>query len=353
MGKNKGGSAYNLFESYLASGLASQSSSSMDIQHIPLPDSMRTSTLLEQIGQDRKWSEEQINQDIQTMDDNRLYYVRLHKVSDLRELSKSSWKAIELLPIVKDLLRKALNPDGMQQKNKQDKMKMKKQKKKEKKKEKKEKKNKMKNLGSPITTGSFPLSDSRNEKPFFTEGVVSEDPETIRNTIQNLKVDTTMDEPMLPSSPSSRKKSVSFSELDPISVGTPPITQQMMNGDESSTSSSSSSSSSSSCSDSEYDEKNAEQQMQQQQQPVQKKPKVFTGRPIKAVGGNRIRVRTSDGDVFEADQYCPHKKVDLVSYGQVVGRTLICTKHNWKFSLDTGFAAKGGRSINPCKVNDW
>ncbi|KAI8645645.1 hypothetical protein BD408DRAFT_338317 [Parasitella parasitica] len=333
MGKNKGGGGYNLFESYLASGLASQSPST-DIQHIPLPDSMRTSTLLEQIGQDRKWSEPQIQQDIQTMELNRLYYV-----SDLRELSKSSWKAIELLPIVKDLLRKALNPGGMQQENKKDKKKMK-QKKKEKKKEKKEKKSKIKSLGSPISTGSFPLSDGRDEKPLFAEGVVSEDPETIRNTIQNLKVDTAIDEPMSPSSPSSKKKSVSFSELDPINVGTPPIIQQVMNGDEpntSSSSSSSSSSSNSSCSDSEF----------------QKKPKVFTGRPIKSVGGNRIRVRTNDGDIFEADQYCPHKKVDLLSYGQVVGRTLICTKHNWKFSLDTGFAAKGGRSINPCKVNDW
>jgi hypothetical protein len=35
----------------------------------------RTSTLLEQIGQERKWSEEQIDHDIETMENNRLYYV--------------------------------------------------------------------------------------------------------------------------------------------------------------------------------------------------------------------------------------------------------------------------------------
>ncbi|EPB85954.1 hypothetical protein HMPREF1544_07286 [Mucor circinelloides 1006PhL] len=347
MGKNKGG--YNLFESYLASGLASQSSSSMDTQYIPLPDSMRTSTLLEQIGQDHKWSEQQINQDIQTMELNRLYYV-----SDLRELSKSSWKAIELLPIVKDLLRKALNSEGPPEKNKKDKKD--KEKKKQKKKEKKDKKKKMKNLGVPITNGSFALSDGRDEKPLFTEGVVSEDPETIRNTIQNLKVDTTIEEPLSPTSPGGRKKSVSFSELDPVTVGgTPSMRQQMTNGNGlNTTSSSSSSSSSDSSSDSDCDEKKSKQQQQQPEQPaLQKKPKVFTGRPIKAVSSNRIRIQTNDGDVFEADRFCPHKKVDLVSWGQVVGRSLICTKHNWNFSLDTGFAAKGGRSINPCKVNDW
>ncbi|GAN01158.1 hypothetical protein MAM1_0005d00589 [Mucor ambiguus] len=311
---------------------------------------MRTSTLVEQIGQDHKWSEQQINQDIQTMELNRLYYV-----SDLRELSKSSWKAIELLPIVKDLLRKALNPDGppLDKSNKKDKKD--KEKKKQKKKEKKEKKRKMKNLGVPITNGSFTLSDGRDEKPLFTEGVVSEDPETIRNTIQNLKVDTTIEEPLSPTSPNGRKKSVSFSELDPVTVGgTPPLPatrQPMTNSSESSTSSSSSSDSSS---DSDCDDKKSKQQQQPTEQPtVQKKPKVFTGRPIKAVSSNRIRIQTNDGDVFEADRFCPHKKVDLVSWGQVMGRSLICTKHNWNFSLDTGYAAKGGKSINPCKVNDW
>ncbi|KAG1058824.1 hypothetical protein G6F42_028525 [Rhizopus arrhizus] len=101
----------------------------------------------------------------------------------------------------------------------------------------------MKNLGVPITNGSFALSDGRDEKPLFTEGVVSEDPETIRNTIQNLKVDTTIEEPLSPTSPGGRKKSVSFSELDPVTVGgTPSMRQQMTNGNGLNTTSSSSSS---------------------------------------------------------------------------------------------------------------
>jgi nitrite reductase/ring-hydroxylating ferredoxin subunit len=83
-----------------------------------------------------------------------------------------------------------------------------------------------------------------------------------------------------------------------------------------------------------------------------KSPKIFTGRPIKAISGNRIRVKTSDGDVFEADRFCPHKKVDLATWGQVLGRTVICTKHNWNFSMDGSMSTKG-RTLNPCKVNDW
>jgi nitrite reductase/ring-hydroxylating ferredoxin subunit len=80
----------------------------------------------------------------------------------------------------------------------------------------------------------------------------------------------------------------------------------------------------------------------------------FTGgRPIKAVSGNRIKVRAGDGSVYECDRYCPHKKVDLVSWGQVLGNTLVCTKHNWNFSLDgTGMNPKG-RTLSPCQVNDW
>ncbi|KAI7907309.1 uncharacterized protein BX663DRAFT_495485, partial [Cokeromyces recurvatus] len=82
------------------------------------------------------------------------------------------------------------------------------------------------------------------------------------------------------------------------------------------------------------------------------KPKIFTGRPIKAISSNRIRIRTNDGDIFEADRFCPHKKVDLVTWGQVMGRTLICTKHNWNFNLDNsiGFGRKG-KNLNACQVN--
>ncbi|KAG2227893.1 hypothetical protein INT45_002131 [Circinella minor] len=73
---------------------------------IPLPDNMRASTLMEQIGKERSWTDEQIDQDCVILDDNRLYFVR-----DLRALSNQSWSVIGLLPIVRDLLRRAIDPE--------------------------------------------------------------------------------------------------------------------------------------------------------------------------------------------------------------------------------------------------
>ena len=64
--------------------------------------------ILKDIGKDRNWTEEQIESDIKVLLDNRLNTFR-----DIAELSKDSWKAIPLLPLVKDLLRKAVKGKGM------------------------------------------------------------------------------------------------------------------------------------------------------------------------------------------------------------------------------------------------
>ncbi|RCI06610.1 hypothetical protein CU098_013710 [Rhizopus stolonifer] len=272
MGKSKNN--FNLFESYLASGLAS--SSSTDIEYVPLPDSMAR--------KEHNWSEEQISSDIQVLECNRLYYI-----SELRELSNGSWKTIELLPLVKDLLRNALDPVAEKRKDdKRDKKKDKKKYKKDKKekKEKRDKKDKKK-LGSPILTNG----------PIFVDEPASfdipQDPETIRNTIRNSSVDLTTNESLAFPKKSAPTKSVSFSEED----------------------------------------------------------KKDNSRPIKVVSNNRIRVRTNNNSVFECDRYCPHKKVDLATWGQVMGDSVVCTKHNWNFPMQ-GMSAKG-RSLNPCQVNDW
>ncbi|KAL0089109.1 hypothetical protein F4703DRAFT_1449751 [Phycomyces blakesleeanus] len=66
------------------------------IENVPLPDSMRTSTLIEQIGKERSWTEDQIDSDIDILEANRLGFVR-----DLRDLSDNSWKVI-YLPILKE-----------------------------------------------------------------------------------------------------------------------------------------------------------------------------------------------------------------------------------------------------------
>lgn len=206
-------------------------------------------------------------------------------------------------------------------------------------------------MGEPVGNGGFILSNNE-AGPLFTDGVVSEDPETIRNTLQNLTVngggDTIDNEKK---TKKNRKKSVSFSENDPQPNGQVVAGK---NGEACSSSSSSSSSSGSSSSDSDCDEKSCTNNVTTiATGGTTNKPKIFTGRPIKVVSANRIRVQTTDGSVYEADRFCPHKKVDLSTWGQVLGNQLICTKHNWNFNLDnSGFSSKG-RNIHACKVNDW
>ncbi|KAI8877982.1 hypothetical protein K501DRAFT_337048 [Backusella circina FSU 941] len=71
-----------------------------------LPDTVRTKALLERIAEEREWSNDNVEGDLAILEKNRLLYVR-----DLRSLSKESWAVIELLPIVKDLLRNAIDPE--------------------------------------------------------------------------------------------------------------------------------------------------------------------------------------------------------------------------------------------------
>ncbi|KAF9998745.1 hypothetical protein BGZ79_007581 [Entomortierella chlamydospora] len=67
----------------------------------------KASTLLEQIGAERSWSTRDIERDVDILERNRLYTIR-----DLRVLSPQSWKEIQLLPLVKDLLRLSVNPEA-------------------------------------------------------------------------------------------------------------------------------------------------------------------------------------------------------------------------------------------------
>eukprot|EP01135_Chromosphaera_perkinsii_P007999 Nk52_evm71s1073 gene=Nk52_evmTU71s1073 len=60
--------------------------------------------VLRDIGKDRNWDESEISSDALILARNRLKQVR-----DLRSLSKHSWDQIELLPLVKDLLREAVS----------------------------------------------------------------------------------------------------------------------------------------------------------------------------------------------------------------------------------------------------
>ncbi|KAI9025961.1 hypothetical protein CLU79DRAFT_803542 [Phycomyces nitens] len=230
MGKNK--KSFDMYQSYLDSLPASSGKKvGYEIENVPLPDSMRTSTLIEQIGKERSWTEEQIDSDIDILEANRLGFVR-----DLRDLSDNSWKVIPLLPLVRDLLRAAVYPKSQKKKK-----------------------------------GSYTKKHDSSDS--------SEDEKTVAATV--------------PTTPTAE----STTEVPESSK------------------------------------------------------KVFSGRPIEPVNANRIRVHTTDG-VYECNRFCPHKGVDLVTWGNVLGKTLVCTKHNWKFDLEGNSTVKG-RSLDVCKVNDW
>ncbi|ORZ25156.1 hypothetical protein BCR42DRAFT_444959 [Absidia repens] len=365
---------YSLFDSFVNS-LASNENNNEDSTY--LPDSMRTSTLLEQIGKERSWTSEQIDNDIAVLDKNRLYLVR-----DLRVLSNHSWSVIEILPIVRDLLKQAIHPKGAEQgritmndsveswvDNNNNKMAS--DYKAEKKKKKKEKKEKKKKMGEPVVpTTRMRMMGGRDEvalaehmgdgnflaSPDVMKDVLSDDPETIRNTIRNGSIDMGKEDMELPTTnlhhdPQQQKKSVSFSSKN----GIIPQQQQPSNGMTEKTllfdsSDDTSSSSSSNNSDEDHNVKKHKLQKQQQQQ---KDTSSFGLRPIKPAGVNRIQVKTASGQIYECDRFCPHKGVDLATWGQVLGDTVVCTKHNWRFSLDGNGLGSNGRSIHPCKLNDW
>ncbi|CAO3649640.1 unnamed protein product [Cunninghamella blakesleeana] len=206
--------------------------------------------------------------------------------------------------------------------------------------------------------------------------VLSEDIETIRNTIRNGSIDLGKEESLLSqdqqhTTTNDRKKSVSFSNKD----GTIPTMddnkkdnkkkekkekkkkdekQEMEESSCSSSSSSSSSSDDSSCDDDEAAVPTTPPSFTNGKSPSSSlnKDASFGLRPIKAISGSRIQVKTSSGEIFECDRHCPHKGVDLTTWGQVLGNTLVCTKHNWRFNLEGNGMGPKGRNLHPCKVND-
>ncbi|KAI8342827.1 hypothetical protein BC941DRAFT_413957 [Chlamydoabsidia padenii] len=164
-----------------------------DVDNTILPGSMATSTLMEYIGKDRQWTDDQIEGDVAILENNRLYHVR-----DLRALSNHSWSVMETLPLVRDLLRQAVDDNQQDKTDKTDK-------KKKKNKKKKNKEKKTKEVDNPTDLLSSPQ---------VMKEVLSDDPETIRNTIRNGSIDLGKQDPLLirrPSTEQEAKKSVSFS----------------------------------------------------------------------------------------------------------------------------------------------
>ncbi|KAH8548603.1 hypothetical protein BGW37DRAFT_505578 [Umbelopsis sp. PMI_123] len=337
MGKNKGRGMGSMLEAYMSSleintnGLKSET---------PLPDSMRVSTLLEQIGAERSWTSQQMESDISILAHNRLYFVR-----DLRVLSFESWKVITLLPIVKDLLQIAINVgiESEYDRRKREKYERKAgERKGDKKKEKKKDKHKVDSLPNELT----------EDVPF---GVTSDDPATIRNTLQNSSTSLSGANGILASesdtvlSPRSMSHKIVSFDNEPAIIETKER-ESVKEGAKAAKSSDTSDSS---------DTETSSESTSDDDRPLTRVPEVSTSKPttpyrkIKA-SGNKVHVMTSSGQAYECDRYCPHKGVDLVTWGQVVGNNIICTKHNWSFALDRGGTSnKASRSLHACKINDW
>ena len=61
-----------------------------------------------------------------------------------------------------------------------------------------------------------------------------------------------------------------------------------------------------------------------------------------------------DGDrVYAVDAACPHEGNPLVQ-GDVVGMTLVCAFHGWRFDLETGACLHGERPLRryPAELRD-
>jgi len=65
---------------------------------------------------------------------------------------------------------------------------------------------------------------------------------------------------------------------------------------------------------------------------------------VETPGGDQIAVFAVDGEVFAVDNRCPHEGNPLVQ-GDVLGRTLVCAFHGWRFDLETGSCLAGLRPV--------
>ncbi|KAI8391483.1 uncharacterized protein BYT42DRAFT_543024 [Radiomyces spectabilis] len=325
----------SLLQSYLMNAF-SPTTNGGSLHDFPiLPDSLPVTIVVERIGHDRSWSDEQIQSDLEILKFNRLNTVR-----DLRSLSDHSWFVIELLPLVKDLIRKAVDPSWTLHTpfiNSPSDEKGKKKKDNAEKKKKKEKKKQMLRLQPINTLGEpvFPthhiansaLPGDRELSPDVSDqedDELTQDPLTIRNTIRNGTIDTrAILAEASPISPTSgTKKSVSFGSETTINSrfdrdiekeqknlkrrtvmidGVPNYTLQH------------------------YGPSDHEFRFHKNTMDIEKKPTspdtldslsvLYGGRPIRAVSDTRIHVLTASGQAYECDRFCPQQGEDLVDWG--------------------------------------
>jgi nitrite reductase/ring-hydroxylating ferredoxin subunit len=77
------------------------------------------------------------------------------------------------------------------------------------------------------------------------------------------------------------------------------------------------------------------------------------GRAVIEVNGRDIAVFVVDGAVYALDNRCPHEGNPLVE-GEMLGPTLTCAYHGWRFDLETGACLHGDEPLRryPGEIRD-
>lgn len=78
-----------------------------------------------------------------------------------------------------------------------------------------------------------------------------------------------------------------------------------------------------------------------------------TDRAVVEVEGKAIAVFRDGDRVWAVDAACPHAGNPLVE-GEVLGRTLVCAFHAWRFDLETGACLNGEEPVRvyPAELRD-
>jgi nitrite reductase/ring-hydroxylating ferredoxin subunit len=77
------------------------------------------------------------------------------------------------------------------------------------------------------------------------------------------------------------------------------------------------------------------------------------GRGVLQADGQTIAVFLADGAAYAVANSCPHAGNPLVE-GEVLGGTLVCAYHGWRFDLETGACLSGTDPVRsyPAEIRD-
>jgi nitrite reductase/ring-hydroxylating ferredoxin subunit len=67
-------------------------------------------------------------------------------------------------------------------------------------------------------------------------------------------------------------------------------------------------------------------------------------RTLVEADGREIAVFQGEGGIYAVDNTCPHAGNPLIE-GDVLGRTLECVYHGWRFDLETGACLRGDEPV--------